>query len=302
MIDDDSDDEDTTSTLPRRQLGRLLRQAREGTGMSLEHAARLMEWGKSTLGRLERGEKDSVRDREIDDLVDLYGVDEEKAAAIRQLAGQAPTRPWWRSYNDVMTAKFNIYVGLEAGAEAVAIFQPIIVPGLVQTASYARALDRKFFSEDSDENIERRVDLRLKRQHLIKRRRKPVELTVVLHESVLRTIVGNRRVMAEQLRYLLDLSSRDNIRIRILRFSAGFPTGTVVSQFILLVFPKDAKGKPVEPTIVFVESFAGDAYLEQNDDVRRCRETFRTLWDAAMDDRASRTFIRELAREYENER
>ncbi|WP_228003065.1 helix-turn-helix domain-containing protein [Nocardia australiensis] len=290
------------STLPRRQLGRYLKEAREGAGLTLEQAASLMEWNKSTLSRLERGLTEKVRVRDALALCENYGLDQEKAVAIKELAAQAPARSWWRSYGDVIAAKFNTYVGLEGGASELAIFQPLIVPGILQTADYARTLDRQYFPNESPEELERRVALRIQRQHSATRQRRPVRLSVVLHEAVLRTVVGGRCVMAAQLRHIADLSTRENVQVRILPFRAGFPTGIVVSQFIVMTFPKDSRGKPVEPTIVFAESFTGDVYLEEPEDVRRCQQTFQTLLAATLDRRPSRDLIREIAREYDCER
>ncbi|MEV4127421.1 helix-turn-helix transcriptional regulator [Nocardia sp. NPDC049707] len=300
MIDDD-EPEAIGSTLPRRQLGRYLKDAREGAGLTMERAATLMEWNKSTLSRLERGLTEKVRVRDVLGLCEVYGLDQEKVDAAKQLAEQTPARSWWRSYGDVIAAKFNTYVGLEGGASELAIFQPLIVPGILQTADYARILDRQYFPKDSDEELERRVALRIQRQHSVTRQRQPVQLSVILHENVLRTVVGGPRVMAAQLRHIADLSTRENVQIRVLPFRAGFPTGIVVSQFIIMTFPKDSRGKPVEPTIVFAESFTGDVYLEGVDDVRRCRQTFRSLLAATLDDRPSRDLVREIAREYERE-
>ncbi|MFD0361388.1 helix-turn-helix domain-containing protein [Nocardia sp. GCM10030253] len=294
--------EETGSTLPRRQLGRYLKEAREATGLTVERAAALMEWNKSTLSRLERGVTEKVRVRDVAALCENYGLDEEKTDAAKQLAEQAPARSWWRSYSDVIAAKFNTYVGLEAGAAELAIFQPLIVPGILQTAEYAGILDRQYFPKDSDAELKRRIALRMQRQHGVTRQRHPVQLSVVLHETVLRTVVGGPRVMVAQLRHIADLSTRENVRVRVLPFRAGFPTGIVVSQFIIMTFPKDSRGKPVEPTIVFAESFTGDVYLEGSEDVRRCHQTFRTLLAATLDDRPSRDLIREIAREHDSER
>lgn len=258
-----------------------------------------MEWNKSTLSRLERGLTEKVRVRDVLALCENYGLDEQMAAAAKELAEQTPGRTWWRSYSDVIAAKFNTYVGLEAGASELSIFQPLIVPGLLQTADYARTIDRQYFQDDSDEDLERRVALRIRRQHIITRQRQPVRLSVVLHEAVLRTMVGGPRVMAAQLRRIADLSTRDNIGLRILPFRAGFPTGSVVSQFIIMAFPCAGRAKPTEPTIVFAESFAGDVYLEERIDVLRCQQAFRTLLAATLDERPSRDLMRELVREYE---
>lgn len=301
MIVDDDGSEAVGSTLPRRQLGRYLREAREGAGLTVERAATLMEWHKSTLSRLERGLTEKVRVRDVSGLCEVYGLDSEKADAARQLAEQTPARSWWRSYGDVIAAKFNTYVALEGDASELAIFQPLIVPGILQTADYARTLDRQYFPDESDEELDRRVSLRMQRQHRITRRRQPVRLSVILHENVLRTVVGGPQLMTGQLRHIVDLGTRENIQVRVLPFRAGFATGHVVSQFIVMTFPEDSRGKPVEPTIVFAESFTGDVYLEGKDDVRRCRQMFQSLLAATLDERPSRDLMRVIAREHESE-
>lgn len=299
---EDEDIEDTAGSLPRRELGRMLREARQATGMSIEHAARLMDWGTSTLSRLERGLTERIRIRDVLGLCELYGLDEEKTAAVKELAEQAPVRSWWRSYDGAMSAKFNLYVGLEAGATELEIFQSLIVPGMLQTADYARVLDRQYFPTDSDEELDHRVAVRTQRQHRITRKRHPARITVVLQEAALRTVVGNSRVMAAQLRQIADLSTRENIDVRIMPFRKGFPVGMAVSPFIILSFPHDAKGRPNEPTIVFAESFIGDAYLELPEDVQRFRTAFATLLAASLDDRGSRDLLRTVAKEYDSER
>ncbi|MEV6137169.1 DUF5753 domain-containing protein [Nocardia sp. NPDC051990] len=134
------------------------------------------------------------------------------------------------------------------------ICHPVIVPGILQTADYARTLDRHYFPNDSDGELERHVALRMQQQHSVTRQRQPVRLSVILHENVLRTIVGGPRVMAAQSRHIADLRTRENVQVRVLPLRAGLPTGAVVSQFIVMTFPKDSRGKPVEPTIVFAES------------------------------------------------
>lgn len=298
----DADIEDTNSTLPRRQLGRLLREAREGAGMTLEESARLMEWGKATLRRLERGQTGKLRIREMTDLGELYGLDDEKMAAIVGLAQQAPAKSWWHAYGDLIPAGFNLYVGLEAGARELAIYQPLIVPGLLQTPDYARTLDRTFFPEDSDEELNRRVDLRRQRQHILTRNRKPVSTTVVLQEAAIRTVVGNHRVMAAQTRHLADMSTRENIDLRILPYHAGVPLGMPLPPFVMLEFGRDARGKLIEPTVVFAENFTGGMYFEQPPEVRRYCEAFQKVHEASLDARPSRDVFREVAREYERER
>lgn len=290
-----------SSTLPRRQLGRYLREAREAANLTLEQAATLMEWGKSTLQRLEKGQTERVRVREVEDLCELYGVDEEKAAALKGLAQQAPARSWWHAYGDLIPAGFNLYVGLEAAARELTVYQPLVIPGLLQIADYARTLDRSYFPEDTDTELDRRVELRIQRQAIILRKRSPAAASVVLHEAAIRTRVGDRRVMAAQLRHLADISTRGNIELRVLPYRAGIPLGMPLPPFVVLEFGTDTLDRPIEPTIVFAESFTGSMYFERPGDVDRYRNAFRWVREAALGLQPSRDLLRELAREIESE-
>ncbi|MEU6559781.1 helix-turn-helix domain-containing protein [Nocardia nova] len=301
LIVDDGEPEAVGSTLPRRQLGRYLREAREGAGLTVERAAGLMEWHKSTLSRLERGLTEKVRVRDVLGLCETYGLDPENTDAARQLAELPPVRSWWQNYTDFLAAKFNTYVAVEASASELAIYSPLILPGILQTEDYARTLDRQFFSEGPCDEAERAVALRMRRQRAVTRQRQPLRLTVILHENTLWTVVGGPSVMAAQLRHIANTSTLENVQVRVLPRRAGFPTGMVVSQFIIMTFPKDSRGKPVEPTVVFAEGHTGNIYLEGTDDVRRCRKTFHSLMAATLDERPSKDLIREIAREYERE-
>ncbi|GAB4589236.1 helix-turn-helix domain-containing protein [Nocardia sp. IFM 10818] len=291
-----------SSTLPRRQLGRYLREAREAANLTLDEAAKLMEWGKSTLGRLEKGQTERVRVREIEDLCELYSVDDDRTAVLKGLAQQASVRSWWHAYGDLIPANFNLYVGLEASARNLTIYQPLIIPGLLQTADYARTLDRTYFAADTDSELDRRIEMRMKRQAILSRARKPADAAIVLHEAAIRTRIGPRRVMAGQLRHLADLSTRDNVEIRILPYHAGCPLGMPLPPFVILDFATDALGRPAEPTVIFAEGFTGGMYLERQTDVDKHRNAFTTIRQAALDLEPSRAVLRELAREIESER
>ncbi|MET9026851.1 helix-turn-helix transcriptional regulator [Nocardia sp. NPDC004168] len=302
MNEEDDGPEDAETSLPRRQLGRLLREARTAAGLSLEVAARTLGWGNATISRLENGRNKKVRATDLDALGALYGVDEEDLVEWKELAGQAPVRSWLRTYSDVLEPKFNTYVVLESAASELAIFQPLIIPGLLQTRAYAEAMNRARQPRVSEADLERLAAVRARRQHLLTRPRNPCRLTAVIHENALRTIVGNRQVMADQCRHAADMSTLDNIEVRILRQEVGLPTGRLVTPFIVMTFPKDSQGKPVEPSVIYAESYTGDAYLEKREDVQRCRHTFLTLAEATMDARSSRTLLREIARSYDSER
>ncbi|MBF6181944.1 helix-turn-helix domain-containing protein [Nocardia otitidiscaviarum] len=297
---DVSEDHGVGSTLPRRQLGRALREAREGMGLSLEQAAKLMEWGKSTLGRLEKGQAERVRVREIDDLCQIYGLPDEQTGVLKTLATQASTRSWWYSFTDLIAAGFNTYLGLEAGAARLSFYQPLVVPGLLQTAEYARAMDRVYFPDDDDIESDRRIELRIRRQAVLARKRSPAVADVIVHENVLRTVVGSPKVMAAQLRRLADIGTTDNVSVRVLPFHAGLPLGVGMSPFVILDFASTARGD-VEPTVVFAENYTGGMYFEDVSDVARYRAAHRTLGAAALPVLPSRSLLRETARRFDSE-
>ncbi|MFI5719902.1 helix-turn-helix domain-containing protein [Nocardia sp. NPDC051750] len=285
-------------TLPRRQLGRYLKEAREGSGLTLERAAALMEWNKSTLSRLERGLTERVRVRDVLALCESYGLDDDQAAVAKGLAEQTPAKSWWHAYGDLIPSWFNLYVGLEAGAQELTIYQPLLIPGLLQTADYARVIDRRYFPDDTEDELERRVQVRVRRQRILTRTRQPTTASFVLHETVLRTVVGDRRVMAAQLRHLADIGTLPNVEVRILPFNAGVPLGIAVPPFTIMDFGADTRGRAAEPPVVYCESYTGSAYLEGQTDVLGFRQAFATLQAAGPDPRPSRDLIREIARSF----
>lgn len=259
-----------------------------------------MEWNKSTVSRLERGLTERVRVRDVLGLCEIYGLDEAATAAAKSLAEQSPVKSWWHAYADLIPAQSNLFVSLESGAKTMTVFQPLIVPGLLQTAEYARELDRVYFREDTEAELDRRVEMRAQRQKVMLRQRHPAELTVVLHETVLRTVVGGRRIMAGQLRRIADLSTRPNVEVRVLPFRLGFPLGTPLTPFIMFQFGRNAHGKLTEPTVVFAESLAGAMYFERPAEIRMYREAFGRVLTAALEPGPSRDLIRVTAREFDN--
>ncbi|WP_433564617.1 helix-turn-helix domain-containing protein [Nocardia sp. CA-151230] len=295
--------EETDTTLPRRQLGRLLRDARAATGMNLDEAAALVQWSRPTLSRLERGETQKVRVSDILAICEAYGLDEGTTALAKGLAAQVPAKSWWQTYSDLIPTWANLFVGLEARATSLTVFQPLIIHGLLQTADYARALDRLNFPDDTEHELERRIHVRRQRQNILICSREPATMAIILHENVLRTVVGNNRVMSAQCRHVADMSTRDNIDIRVVTYQAGLPLGAAVPPFTIMDFENSAQGNQVvEPAQVYCEGYAGSAYLEKRTDVVIFRRAFRKLQQASLDVRSSRDIIREIARRHESER
>ncbi|KAF0849449.1 helix-turn-helix domain-containing protein [Nocardia caishijiensis] len=286
------------STLPRRQLGRHLREWRTKAGLTIAEAAKQMEWGASTLQRLEKGHADRIRTLDINELCRIYGVPREVTDGLAGLAQQAAVKSWWHAYGDLIPENFDIYIGLEASARRLQTYQSELVPGLLQTADYVRTLNQLACPADSSAELERRVALRLQRQTLIGREHEPAELDVVVHESVLRRVVGDAKVMAAQLRHLADFGTRGNVTLRILPFAAGVPLGVSTGPFTVLEFGTDGSGKPVEPPVVYAEGFTGDLYLERRADVTRYGRAHECLRRHALDSQPSRDLLRRVAKEY----
>ncbi|WP_330253519.1 helix-turn-helix domain-containing protein [Nocardia sp. NBC_00565] len=291
--------EDDSSTLPRRQLGRFLRETREGQGLSIDQAARLAELSKSGLHRIETAQVAKVKIREIRAVCQTYGVPEDETERVLKLAEQAQVKSWHTAFNGLYSdSTFNMYIGLEAAARQLIAYHEI-VPGLLQTADYARALISSFYRDSDPEDLDRRVELRLKRQAVITRRSDPVNLELLLHESALHRVVGSPRIMAAQLRHLAEISKLPNISLRIHPFASGCTQGLLHGPFVILDFGTDARGRQVEPPLVYFEG-AGkpDLYQENADDVRRYHDIASVIRRTALDETQTRDLLRRAARSY----
>ncbi|WP_063063774.1 helix-turn-helix domain-containing protein [Nocardia violaceofusca] len=287
---------DERASLPRRQLGRFVRRQREeNTSLTQEAVAKAMQWSHSKYARLERGEPGKVLDRDLAELGKILEIPENQVGAMIELARQVAEKTWYNSFNDLIRANFDVYMRLETDARSMEIWRPDIVPGLFQTADYAGALNRIYFPKESEEEHARRIQLKLQRQKILTRKKAPVVVDLVLHESVLHTVVGNHSVTASQLRHLADISTKPNVTVRVLPYAAGFPLGTPVGPFAILDFETSSNGV-AEPTVVYVENYTGDMYLEEDADVQRYRRASATIQHTALDAVASRMLLRRAAR------
>lgn len=289
--------EDSSTTLPRRQLGRYLKEARLGVGLRLEDVAPLMQWSASKLSRLEAGKSPSIRVLDVEALCRIYDIDDpEVIAGLVGLAKQSTGKSWWQAFDDVISGNFDLYVGLESSAKKLSVFRPDMLSGLFQTPDYARALSRVYFQNLTEEELERHVQLRRRRQKPLTRKTSPLPVDLIVQEAVLRTVVGSPAVMAEQLRYLADFPV--NVTVRVLPFTAGFPVGPATGPFTILDFGQDPRGRDISPTVVYIESYAGDLYLERDKDVARYRHAYSVMQQAALDVGDSKRLLRHTAREF----
>ncbi|WP_280460312.1 helix-turn-helix domain-containing protein [Nocardia carnea] len=288
---------DIGSTLPRRQIGRYLRDLRQGAGLTIAEVARRIERGATTVQRLETGAAERIRLWGIEAICRVCGADETTIEALKGLAQQGDSRRWWHQYGDLIPLDFDVYMGLEAGARKLTSFQEL-VPGLLQTLDYARMLTRVAHPSAPDDEIARRVELRRRRQIMLTKKNDPVPFDVVLDESVLHRVIGSRRIMETQLRHLADMGTRANIAIRVLPFSVGIPLGDLTGPFVILDFEVPPAGDSTEPPVVYAEGYTGDMYFEDPDVVEQYRNAHADLRRVALNEQDSRHLLREKAREF----
>lgn len=293
-------DEQPGSTLPRRQLGRALREARQGAGFTLEQAAQEMEMSKTSVIRIEKGHNEKVRVRDVEGFGRLYELPDDQIAELKILAQQTATKSWWVNSRQRIKAGFETYLELEPAASKLHIYQSSIIPGLLQTLDYAKGIVLPFFPDDTAEDVEQRLALRMRRSAILTRQHRPVHAEFLIHESALHIRVGSAATMCRQMRHIADISTRPNISVRILPFAAGFPgTWAPVHPFIILDFLDGSREFRDEPPIVHTETTMGTMFFESSDDVRIYRRIHDTLRAATLEEQQSRDLLRQLARRYE---
>jgi transcriptional regulator with XRE-family HTH domain len=274
-------------TLRGRRLAMELQRRREATGMSREEVARQLEWSTSTLFRIETG-RSRPQPGNVRVLLELYGVTGPERDGLIQLTRDARKPGWWHSFRDVLPNPYEVYIGLEAGTASIRNFEPIVVPGLLQTESYAREIFRNGPIELDPAEVERLLEVRLARQQVLARDDRP-RLWAIIDEAVIRRVVGGTEVMRGQLRHLADAAEQGKTTIQIVPYRAGAHAGTT-GPFVILDFPE-----ATDPTVVYVETLAGDIYLEERSDVSRYTLAFDRLRAAALHPDDSVQLIEQMA-------
>ncbi|SUD49544.1 Uncharacterised protein [Nocardia otitidiscaviarum] len=285
----------TDATVARRQLSRRLRELREAVPMTQEQAAELMEWSVSKLSRIEKGQN-GVRAMDVENMCNIYRRPDQ-ADRLGALARAAKNRSWWHAYSDVIPEGFDVYIGLEPAADRFRWYESGLIPGIFQTADYARTLIRTDHPEDTADEIERRVQLRLTRQSLLTREDSPQRWHVVLDEAILHRPIGSPAIMLAQLERLLEVSELPNVTIRIVPFHIGMHTGVTAGSHVLLDFPNSADAQFAEATTVYVEGWTGALCIDQADVVARYERAFDGIARAALSSEDSRAMISKAVKE-----
>ncbi|MDT5037985.1 MAG: hypothetical protein QOE03_3170 [Micromonosporaceae bacterium] len=249
-------------TVLRILLGAQLRRLRESKALGRDEAGWEIRASGSKISRMELG-RVSFKERDIADLLTLYGVtDEQERAALLSLALQANSPGWWHHYGDILPSWFQSYLGLEAAASVIRTYEVQFVPGLLQTPDYARAVILLGHADASTDEIDRRIELRGARQQVLNRPNAP-QLWAVIDEAALRRPVGGPQVMRAQIEALIEAAKVPNVRLQILPFHAG-GHAAAGGAFTILRFPE-----PELPDVVYVEQLTSSIYLDKRDDVDR---------------------------------
>jgi len=247
-------------TVSRIVLGTQLRRLREAAGITREAAGHAIRASHAKISRLELG-RVGFKERDIVDLLALYGVtDEVERATIMDLMRQANTRGGWQQHSDLLPSWFEMYLRLEQVAKVIRTYQVQFVPGLVQNEEYAREVIRHGHRSRTDHEIDRRVQLRMDRQKMLREPDAP-HFWAVIDEAALTRPFGSSRVMRSQIQHLLEVSEAPNIDVQVLPFRSG-AHAAAGGSFTILRF-----AEPDLPDIVYLEQLTSAVYLDKRSDV-----------------------------------
>jgi hypothetical protein len=277
-------------TVLRMLLGNQLRRYREAAGVTPDQAGWEIRASRSKISRLERG-RVSFKERDVADLLTFYGVtDEQVRGGILAAARQASAPGWWSKYGDVLADWFEAYLGLEAAASVIRMFELQFVHGLFQTEDYARAVTRLGYRAAPAAEIDRRVSMRLKRQDLLTRPGQP-QVWTIIDEGALRRPVGGRAVMHAQLHRLIEAAELPNVTIQVVPYAHGGHAAAGGSFAVLRFAETDL------PDVVYIEHLTSALYLDKREDVDHYMEVMNHVSTEALSPARTVSFLAEIITE-----
>ncbi|HEX4816446.1 MAG TPA: helix-turn-helix transcriptional regulator [Nonomuraea sp.] len=283
----DSDSLQSGPTALRILIGAQLRRLREACGISRDDAGYAIRGSGSKISRMEAG-RTSFKTRDVADLLSLYGVtDDAERAGVLAMVEQANAPSWWQEFREVIPDWFEPYLGLEHDAALIRTYELQFVPGLLQTADYARAVIEQGNDGEPADRVERRVRLRLRRQEILAPPT-PRKFWAVVDEGALRRRVGSAEIMRAQLDHLIVLAGQPHITLQVFPFASGTPIGGI-GPVTLLRFTQDEL-----PDVVYLEHLTGAQYLTKAGDVRHYRHLLDELGVHAPPPRETPAFLRRL--------
>lgn len=272
--------------LRRRRLGLELRRLREGLAMTGDEVSDRLGWSTAKVSRIETA-KTLAKEADVEALVELYGVDETLRAVLVALQRDAAEKGWWERYRNSLPDDYITLIGMEAEAVAMRNWEPQIVPGLLQTEEYARAVHSvgQHASQVPSSWFQDRVEVRAARQQTLLYDSRPLILLAVFNESVLKSQYGDARVMRDQLRHLIEVSELEHVEMRIL--SQDVPPPVSTGPFVHLAFSGF-------PDVVYLESLFGGRYVEDVEMVYGYERAFGHLMERALSEVDSQELIKQV--------
>ncbi|MGW2325926.1 helix-turn-helix domain-containing protein [Streptomyces sp. NPDC001700] len=276
-------------TVGQMVLGMRLRHLREQAGVSYDAAAKALHVNQTTVRRMEKAEV-GLKLPYVEKLLRTYGVGQDEVESFLGLVEEANRPGWWHRFRDVLPDWFSLYVSLEGAASRIRAYEPHFIPGLLQTEDYARALLRIGFPQGTEQEIDRRVALRMERQDLLSRPGGP-HLWAVMDETVLRLHIGGPQTMRAQIDRLIEATHLPNVTLQVVPFASG-PHPGMGGPFQLFRFQI-----PELPDIVYAEGLTGAGYLDQRTDVAAYLEALDRMGTQATPARRTENFLREIRKE-----
>ncbi|MFH8580430.1 helix-turn-helix domain-containing protein [Streptomyces zaomyceticus] len=276
-------------TVRRRRLGQELRKLREAKNMTAEQVAERLLVSQSKISRLENGRR-SISQRDVRDLCGVYEVEDERMVdSLMQMAKDSRQQGWWHAFGDI---PYSVYIGLETDAESLRMYEPQIIPGLLQTHAYAEAVISGALPESTPAEIDKRVTVRTRRQERIRDEERPLRLWAVIDEGALHRIVGSRQLMVEQLEHLVEQSHLPHVTVQVIPFEMGAHPG-ISGQYSILEFPDTS-----DSSVVYIEGVTSDLYLEKAQDVGKYSVMYEHLRAQALNVEHTRDFISEMVKKH----
>jgi transcriptional regulator with XRE-family HTH domain len=272
-----------TPTVRLRRLAAELRTLRTSSGLTRDAVVERTGINVATLYRIEHA-RVRPQTRTLRTLLDLYGADEQQQADLIALLRDARQRGWLHAYQSELPEQYTTYIGFEGEARSVWNYESLFVPGLLQTEDYARAVIRAVLPWASRDEVKRRVEVRMERQDVL-RNDNPLELWVIVDEAALRRQVGGQDVMRAQLSHLVQASELPNVTFQVIPFRDGAHAG-MPGSFAFMQFDE-----ATIPEVIYIDSMAGDLFLEAEADVRRYRLVFEHLRAVAASPNDSKSLV-----------
>lgn len=270
-----SDKRQNPPTVRLRRLAAELRLLRSAADLTREEVTERTGINGVTLYRIEKA-RARPQKRTLLALMDLYGASATQRADLLAVQSGSHDQGWLRPYHSELPEEYTAYIGFEAEARTVRNYESLFIPGLAQTEGYARAVIRGVLPTASQEDVERRVQARIERQAVLTKPN-PLQLWAIMDEAAVRRMVGGREVMAEQAQHLSRLAEEPHVTLQLIPFAKGAHAG-MTGSFVHMDFP-DVQ----DPELVYVDTPAGDLFLESETEIRRYKSMFEHLQAVALD-------------------